>query len=353
MAKADQIKALIRSHAEGDDTRFYSVAMQVAAEAARSGHGALAQELRTLVDSGRARPTAAARVVPLAQPRGELEGLLSVSYPANKLSEMTLADPLRARLDRVVVEQRQRERLRTFGLQPARKLLLTGPPGTGKTLTASALAGELGLPLFVVRLDGLLSRYLGESAARLRLLFDAANEQRGVFLFDELDAIAAPRASGDDVGEARRILNSLLMMLEQDDSDSVIIGATNHRVLLDDAIFRRFDLVLEYHLPTVTQAIEVMRGRLAALNTAEVRWDSLTVAAEGLSHAEVCHACDEAAKDTLLNDRTDLTTEALQLALVERRRMRPVGALPEDAQRHAKATRAPSRPVARRADPSA
>ena len=327
MAKADQIKALIRSHADGDDTRFYAIAMQVAAQAARSGHGNLAQELRDLVDQAKARSHAAAATrapqpVPIVQPRGELAGLLTVSYPRTRLADMALSDQLRRRADGVVREQRHRERLRAHGLAPLRKLLLLGPPGTGKTMTASALSGELGSPLFTIQLDGLITKYLGETAAKLRLVFEAIAETRGVYLFDEFDALGSQRGNGNDVGEIRRVLNSFLQFLEMDDSDSLIVGATNHVGLLDQALFRRFDAVFEYELPTPAIAADVMKARLALLETTALDWNAATTSAEGLSHAELTRACEQAAKDALLNDTTVIETEGLVAALDERRMMR-------------------------------
>lgn len=332
MAKAEQIKALIRSHSEGDDTRFYAVAMQVAAQAARSGHGNFAQELRAVVDKAKAQSKAAARgiapanaprAVPLAQPRGELSGLLSVVYPKTRLATMALQPPLRERLDRVVREQRQRQLLQAHGFSPLRKLLLVGPPGTGKTMTASALAGELGLPLFSIQLDGLITKFLGETAAKLRLVFEATVRTRGVYLFDEFDALGSQRGSGNDVGEIRRVLNSFLQFLEQDDSESLLIGATNHVGLLDEALFRRFDSVLDYALPSAEIATKVMKGRLALLDTSQVAWSEVADAAAGLSHAELARGCEQAAKDALLENTTAVATSELVNALRERRAMRP------------------------------
>ncbi len=309
MATADQVKALIRSHADGDDTRFYAIAMQVAAQAARSGYGKFAQELRELVDQVKARvktkeAVQGLKLVPLPQPRGELTGLLTVGYPKTRVADMALPEALRARLDRVLTEQRERDRLREHGFSPMRKLLLVGPPGTGKTMTAAALAGELGLPLFSIRLDGLITKYMGETAAKLWLVFDAIQSTRGVYLFDEFDALGGERGSKNDVGEIRRVLNSFLQFLEQDDSDSVVLGATNHVGLLDRALFRRFDAVLEYALPTEDIATCVMRGRLALLDTNNIEWHAAAKAAEGLSHAEIAMACDQAAKDAILDHTT-------------------------------------------------
>lgn len=326
MAKADQIKALIRSHAEGDDSRFYAIAMQVAAQAARSGHGKLAQELRDLVDRAKERakavqPAPGPRPIPLVQPRGELSGLLTVGYPKTRLADMALEPDLQQRIDRVLLEQRQRERIREHGFAPLRKLLLVGPPGTGKTMTAAALAGELGLPLFSIQLDGLITKYMGETAAKLRLVFEAIQSTRGVYLFDEFDALGGERGGANDVGEIRRVLNSFLQFLETDDSDSLLIGATNHVKLLDRALFRRFDAVLEYGLPSANVAIEVMRSRLALLDTSDIDWPKAGEAAEGLSHAEITHACEQAAKNAIL-ERTTVRGDELLAALQQRREPR-------------------------------
>jgi SpoVK/Ycf46/Vps4 family AAA+-type ATPase len=325
MATADQVKALIRSHADGDDARFYAIAMQVAAQAARSGHGKFAMELRELVDQVKARAQPAPALprgrkpVPLAQPRGELAGLLTVGYPKTRASDMALTDALRGRLDRVLTEQRERERLRDHGFAPMRKLLLVGPPGTGKTMTAAALAGDLGLPLFSIQLDGLITKYMGETAAKLRLVFDAIQSTRGVYFFDEFDALGGERGGKNDVGEIRRVLNSFLQFLEQDDSDSLVLGATNHVGLLDRALFRRFDAVLEYALPTAEIATRVMQGRLSLLDTSEIDWAAAAKDAEGLSHAEIAMACEHAAKNAILDHTTAVRGAELATALHERR----------------------------------
>jgi SpoVK/Ycf46/Vps4 family AAA+-type ATPase len=227
---------------------------------------------------------------------------------------------LRTQLERVLTEQRERERIRQHGFSPMRKLLLVGPPGTGKTMTAAALAGELGLPLFNIQLDGLITKYLGETAAKLRLVFDAVQSTRGVYLFDEFDALGGERGAKNEVGEIRRVLNSFLQFLEQDESDSLVLGATNHVSLLDRALFRRFDGVLEYALPDAELATRVMRARLALLDTAQLDWSAAATAADGLSHAEVAMACEHAAKDAILDHSTAVRGTELLAALEERRR---------------------------------
>lgn len=324
MATAEQLKALIRSHAEGDDQRFFAIAIQVAAQAARTGHGKLAQELRDLIDrvktSSRAlEPSRGQLPVPLAQPRGELAGLLTVGYPKSRLADMALTDTLRVRLERVIAEQRERDRLRDHGLSPLRKLLLVGPPGTGKTMTASAFAGELGLPLFSIQLDGLITKYMGETAAKLRLIFDAIQTTRGVYLFDEFDALGGERGQKNDVGEIRRVLNSFLQFLEQDESDSLVLGATNHVDLLDRALFRRLDAVIDYPMPDAEIIEKVMRSRLARFATDSIDWKMLSRVTDKLSHAEIAMACDQAAKDAVLGHVEALSEVDIMRAIEERR----------------------------------
>lgn len=324
MATADHIKALIRSHSEGDEERFYAIALQVAAQAARQGHTKMAKELRDLVDRAKAHGNPPAqgqktKPVPIVQPRGELAGLLTASFPTIRLADMALDQSVRSRLERILLEQRQREKLRAHGMSPIQKLLLVGPPGTGKTMTASALASELGIPLFTIRLDGLITRYLGETAAKLRLIFDAIQQTRAVYFFDEFDALGSERATKNEVGEIRRVLNSFLQFLEQDDSDSLVAGATNHPQILDKALFRRFDTVIEYGLPSADISEQVMRARLALLDTSQVDWSGAVEAAEGLSHSEVTRACEQAAKNAILQQHTRIDTGELVEALRERR----------------------------------
>jgi SpoVK/Ycf46/Vps4 family AAA+-type ATPase len=319
MATADQVKALVRSHAEGDDTKFYSVALQVAARAARGGQTHFALELRDLVDSLRKEPARSlGRPIPVAKPRGELAGLLSVSYPETRMADLVLEESVRQRLDRVLLEQRQQEQLRAQGFPPLRRLLLIGPPGTGKTMTASALAGDLHLPLFLIRLDGLITKFMGETAAKLRLIFDALSETRGVYLFDEVDALGGERARTNDVGEIRRVLNSFLQFLEHDESNSILVAATNHPQMLDRAIFRRFDAVIDYPLPTADIAKAVVRNRLANVRLHRIDWPQVAAAAEGLSHAEITLASERAAKDAILAKESNVTTSDLVHALRER-----------------------------------
>jgi SpoVK/Ycf46/Vps4 family AAA+-type ATPase len=318
MSNAEQLRALVQSHRDGDEAHFYAVALQLAAQEARRGHTKFAEEIRQLVESAKSR----AKTVALHQPRGELGTLLLASYPATRLSDLVADPALERQLRRVIREQRNISRIASHGLSPRRKLLLVGPPGTGKTLTATALAGELGLPLFLIRLDVLITKFMGETAARLRQVFDAVAATRGVYFFDEFDAIGSQRGTPNDVGEARRILNSFLQMLEHDQSQSLIVAATNHPDILDNALLRRFDDVLNYRLPNAEQTEALLRGRLASFMSSRAPWKSLAKLAENLSYAEISKAAEDAIKEALMTGEPKVDPRHVGEMLEERKLMR-------------------------------
>lgn len=320
MSRAERLKALFRAYAGEEDSHFLSVALQIAADEAQRGHTKLAGELRDLIEAARDRAVSkpGARPVPMAQPKGELAELLTVQYPHQHLSAMVVSSDVRQKLERVLREQRQQDRLSGHGLHPRRKLLLVGPPGTGKTLTASVLASELRLPLFIARFDSLITKFMGESASKLRLVFEALKATRGVYLFDEFDSLGLQRGSQHDVAEMRRTLNMFLQLIEQDASDSLIVAATNHGASLDSALFRRFDDVIRYQAPDDTQIAQLLRNSLALLAPAGLDYDPLVEAARGLSHSDVVRACQDAMKDAVLEQRPVIDPQSVLQHLQER-----------------------------------
>lgn len=307
MANADQIISLIKSHLEGDDERFRSLALQVSISEAKAGHVVLARSIRDLLNTNKMR---------IIRPQMKMlntemsELLIEMEQPF-RLSDLVLNDALKEKINRIIKEYIQRDKLRKYNLDNRRKVLLAGPSGTGKTMTASVISNELQLPLYVVRLEKIVTKFMGETSLKLSKVFDWMTQMQGIYLFDEFDAIGHQRGIDNEVGEMRRVLNSFLQMMERDSSDSLILAATNDVQSLDKALFRRFDDVLEYSLPSDEEKIEIVKRKL---NGFVLKGDvySLLPSMEYMSHAEICMVCTDAIKEVLLYN------EDLTVALIKR-----------------------------------
>jgi SpoVK/Ycf46/Vps4 family AAA+-type ATPase len=294
MTSLAQVTALVDAHVSRDHARFRAITLAIAANvSARSARGA--DQLRKLVDNQQAMS-----LVPLPS----ASGLLSVPSELCTLDDMVLAPTVRELLDRVVLEHVRKFDLLASGLYPARKLLFAGPPGTGKTMAAGALARAVGLPMFRVELHGVISQYLGETAGKLAKVFEHVRTMPAVYLFDEFDAIGSERSSlgGEAAGaEMRRVVNSLLQFVEDDRSDSMIVAATNHEQMLDSAIFRRFDEVVTFAIPTRVELVELVSRSLAA-DAGQFDFDAIYAAAANpkLGHGDVCAALRRVRKDHVI-----------------------------------------------------
>lgn len=324
MAAAEQIKSLIKSFGNGDESRFFATAMQIAAAEARKGHSTFAQELKNLIEKAKKERNQPiinqGKTISISKPKRELDELIEIFHPKIKLNNMVLDKQVKLSLDRVVEEQRKIELLRQHNLTPRRKLLLTGLPGCGKTMTAQALAGELGLAVFIIRLDGLISKFMGESIAKLRMIFDAMEDYRGVYLFDEFDSIGAQRDQGQDVGEIKRVLNSFLINIEKDQTNSIVIAATNMPESLDKALFRRFDDIIRYPLPEVGDIKKVLKKNLSGFSlSTRTSLDKIAEEAIGLSYSDIVRTCEEAIKEMIITGQTKISVTSLLSSLKKRK----------------------------------
>ena len=294
MASAEHVKGLIRAHLEQDNARFKTIVLQIAANEVRQGHMVVARELKQLSE----KLSNTNNIVQINN-----NPLLEMYMPNDKISELIVSNNQKIKINRILEEFKNRDKLQAYGLSNRRKILLEGAPGTGKTFTASVIASELGVPLFVVQMDKIVTKFMGETSAKLRLVFEDIKKNIGVYFFDEFDAIGANRSLDNEVGEARRILNSFLQFIEQDDSNSIIIAATNNHRLLDQALFRRFDDVIHYAMPKDDEIRAIFEKKLVKkyyignINT------SLIDAAKGLSQSEIISACDDCFKSAILYNK--------------------------------------------------
>jgi SpoVK/Ycf46/Vps4 family AAA+-type ATPase len=297
MATADQLKSLIKAHMAGDDQKFRTTVLQIAAYEARQSHAKLARELKKMVDT--APIPRRSNVVSINQ----TNPMLQLSTPDTKLDELVVSDSIKEKINRILEEYQNRHKLASYGLQNRRKILIEGPPGTGKTFTASVIASRLHLPLYTVQTDKIMTKYMGETSVKLRQLFDTIRENPGVYLFDEFDALGSDRSLDNEIGEMRRVLNSFLQFIEEDNSESIIIAATNNSQLLDQALFRRFDDVLHYTLPSEDEIYKLFVQRLAVFQRGFKPTKTLIRHVKTLSQAELVRICDDAIKDSILNDQ--------------------------------------------------
>lgn len=295
MATANQLKTLIKSHFEDNSEKFNTVALQIAAYEAKLGHVILANDIRKIIDAEKFNKPKFRNIDP------SLQGLLLEIHTQEHLVDLVVDPQIRKRIERIINEFTYRDKLFRHNLENRRKILFSGHPGTGKTMTASVIANELHLPIYVVLMDKIVTKYMGETSAKLRQIFDYIEDVPAVYLFDEFDAIGGQRGKDNEVGEMRRVLNSFLQFIERDHSDSLIIAATNNLELLDQALFRRFDDVIHYQLPTDQEKIQLLKNRLnGSISQKDI--DLILPELTSLSHAEINQACLDAIKESVINE---------------------------------------------------
>ncbi len=312
MATTEQIKALIRAHFDNNDEKFKTVALQIAAHEAKVGHTASAREIKEIIQNP--KYLNANKIIKLNNRLDILEQrTVNVT-----ISDLIVTDEIENKIKRIINEYHKIDVLRKNGLKNRSKVLLAGDPGTGKTMTASVIANELYLPLYIIQFDRLITKYMGETSTKLRQVFDHIKDIRGVYLFDEFDAIGSDRSLDNDVGEMRRILNSFLQNLEDDESHSIIIAATNNPRMLDKALFRRFDDVMEYQLPDSDQIARLFKMKLHGKALNDIFSEEVYNHAMGLNHADIVKACEDAVKYSILEESI-ITKDVLMKHILDRR----------------------------------
>lgn len=305
---AEITRRVVRAIAAGSQEDLDRLATKIVERERRTGHGKLADQLDAILTTsrpqrvGRPAPSVqglALKELPLSRRLGE--SLATLERPESLEHHMVLPPATEKRFARIESEYAARERLGTYGLKPRRTVLLYGPPGCGKSLGAKRLAWTTGLPLMKVKFDALLSSYFGESAANLRSIFSAAKETPCVLLLDECDFIARSRTSSRDIGEASRIVNSLLQLMEEYDAPGLLVATTNVESSLDSALFRRFDEVFLVPLPGSEQIEKLLRMALSAIRIDKgVDWAKLVRRLQGAPAAMVVKAARDAAKAAVL-----------------------------------------------------
>ena len=322
---SDIIKRVVRAIADGSQTDLERLAGKIVDAERRIGHKKLADDLEAILKQPRKRsnghslPTVPERSLfelPISRRHGD--SLATLLNPEKLEHHMVLPAVTEERFARIESEYAARDRLGTFGLRPRKTILLYGPPGCGKSLGAKRIAWNTGLPLLKVRFDALISSYFGESATNLRALFAAAKERPCVLLLDECDFIGRSRVTSKDIGEASRIVNTLLQLMEEYDAPGLLVATTNIEASLDSALFRRFDDVFMVPLPGPAEVEKLLRMTLSAVKLAEpFNWKSLVDQLCGAPAAMVVKAARDAAKASVLVGGKVVTESNIREAAAE------------------------------------
>jgi SpoVK/Ycf46/Vps4 family AAA+-type ATPase len=318
MASGKLLRKLIKSGIDGDNDSFRQVSEAIINEERLKQHHLLANDLERILYGRTQNATPSMRRLVESIPTDRERGmpLLEVREPVRSLSDVVLSDENRSCIEELLMEHHRVETLQSFGMHAVDRILFCGPPGCGKTLTAEVVATELSRPLVIVRIDSVISSYLGETAASLRKVFDFISASPMVVLFDEFDALAKERSDLAEHGEIKRVVNAVLQMLDAYEGQSIMIAATNHEAILDSAVWRRFEEVLVFEPPNLEQVRKLLEMKLRGVRREFSTDDAKTVGMfNGMTYADVERVLRRAIKEMVLQGQDFLQVRHLENAL--------------------------------------
>jgi len=316
------LRQLFRGYTKRDDKVFRAAAEELIRDERSMNHRLLADDLEHILLNGNGLSTER-RLLPATSemPKDKERGfpLLDIAEFSYDWDRIVLPSKSEGVLRQIAQEHKKRDLLAAGGLSPKQRVLFCGPPGCGKTLAAQVLASVLYYPLVTVRFDAVVSSYLGETAANLRRVFEYIQRGRWVVLFDEFDAIGKDRDNPLEHGELKRVVNSLLQLMDAFRGESLLIAATNHEKLLDTAIWRRFDAVVPFGLPTAQDRLLLLRMFLRGFASPELNLASASATLKGGTGADVEWVALECARRALLDGRNKISRDDLEGGLASYR----------------------------------
>ncbi len=320
MARGEIIRKLFQSFSRNEREGFYAAAMELIQEEKSKNHNLLARDLERILQNGYSKALPVSNTPYKNYPEVPKDRETGLSLIDIRLFDLTWDDVVLNQdnlevLQRVTLENRKQEVLETYGLRPKSNLLFCGPPGCGKTLTAKVLSGTLGIPLVYVNLTAVFSSYLGETATNLKKIFDYVEKGEWVVLFDEFDAIARDRNTLNEHGEVKRLVNSLLQLIDTSNSNSLFIAATNHESLLDTAVWRRFDEVLFFGKPDLYLRKVLLKRYLSRIRHPGINLENFATDLEKATGADIERICINAIKTVILRGDRELTHADLKTSI--------------------------------------
>ena len=299
MARSDLLISLVKAGSSGDRERVRTVAEALISEEKAKKHDILADRLYRALQSSE---TGNGNARWLGNGKGRSRDFLLELVPEIRLEDLVLSDLNRRACEELIEEQLRAPVLRAHSLEPRHRVLLSGPPGNGKTSLAEAIAESLALSFFVVRYEALIGSYLGETASRLKRVFDYARTTPCVLFFDEFDAVGQERGDEHETGEIKRVVTSLLMQMDDLPSYTISVAASNHSELLDRAVWRRFQIRLSLDAPTPQELTEYFRRFANGMDEPLGRTaESLAKTLGAISYAEAEEFCRDVRRRKVLS----------------------------------------------------
>ncbi len=312
--KAGLIIKLIEAHNSENESLFEKALGDLADDEEKKGNASIAMSLKKAYSSDKKRTASFSGspisnmsysvqgIMPLPKDKDSTLELLDVIQSTVKLSDIALTEKTSEVLSQIINEQKNAEDLLRKGITPTNRVLFCGPPGCGKTLAANAIAGELDLPMAYVRLDGLVSSYLGQTGTNIRKIFEFVKNKRMMLFLDEFDTIAKKRDDSNELGELKRVVTTLLQNLDSMQANVFLVAATNHHHLLDPAIWRRFDVSILMELPNQQQRETIINKFLSEyFEGISIKANILNILTNGMSGAQICNFMQSLAKNFVIN----------------------------------------------------
>ena len=320
--KAGLIIKLVEAHCSSSEDAFKKALQDLAKDEEKKGNISLSSSLmsaytpeRKITSVVSSSPLSemsfsAQSVLPTPKDKDSTLELIEILQPKVRLGDVALPKKTEEALLQIIEEQKKAADLLSKGITPTNRVLFCGPPGCGKTLAANAIAGEIDIPVAYVKLDGLVSSYLGQTGTNIRKIFEFVKNKRIMLFLDEFDAIAKKRDDAHELGELKRVVTTLLQNMDAMPGNVFLVAATNHHHLLDPAIWRRFNTSILLELPN-TQQREIIISRFLSETLDEYKVDvkTLVVLTEGMSGAQVCNFLQSLAKYCVMQHKKDSVTK--------------------------------------------
>lgn len=317
MPRADLLKKLFSSYKHNDNETFIKIAYEIIDDERKKNHIILADDLKKIIVNGNSKNINTFLSVSSSKPIDDDKNtpLVEVLYPEKYFSDLVLTTKKMDQLNQIVKEFNNWDVLLSNGVYPNRRILFCGPPGCGKTASAHAIASEMGIPMLYVRFDAVVSSFLGETASNIRKVFEYAKHDNWVIFFDEFDAIGRSRNDATEHGEIKRVVNTFLQQLDNFKGKSLVIAATNFEKSLDYAIWRRFDEIIRFELPTSDEMIKLFLLKLKRFNGPANSISEYISELAGFSHSDIERVCQNIMKQCILDGRKVYTKRDIEAAI--------------------------------------